>query len=221
MNRLCLSVVVLAILATGSRAEAQRGRPYYGGYGGYGGGYRAATAEESVLRGMSDAVRSAGEYNLSTSEAAINYQQARSMEYENRLQGTNTYFEMRQINSAYRAAERGPRITQEDAIRNAAARAPNRMTKTDLDPLTGDIVWPIVLQTDLFAELRGQLDSRYHDRASSGGAIGANGFFEIQQLTEEMLALLKANVADIHPQGYTMAKSFLEGLAYESRFPTG
>lgn len=216
MNRLCLSFAVLTILAVGSRAEAQD-RPYYGGYV----DDRASTYEESVMRGMSDAVRSAGEYNLSTSEAAINYEQARSMNFENRLQGTNTYFEMRQINSSYRAAERGPQTTQEDAIRNAADQAPDRMTKTDLDPLTGDIVWPIVLQTDLFADLRNQLDTRYRDRAMSSGAIGADSFFEIQQLTEQMLALLKENVANFPPQGYTEAKSFLEALSYESRFPTG
>ena len=57
---------------------------------------------QSALRGAVDfdaaVVRSAGAANLMNSEAAIRYEEARSRYFENRLQGTETYFEMRRMN---------------------------------------------------------------------------------------------------------------------------
>ena len=85
---------------------------------GYGYGYRhASTYEEGVQRGFADIVRSAGAKNLMDSEAAINWEQARRAYFDNRVYGTQKYFELRARNRQARAEERGPRPTMQDLIR--------------------------------------------------------------------------------------------------------
>ena len=58
------------VLSATARVQAQ-------GYGG--------TVEGSFAHGMADIVRSAGEYNLRTSEAYKNYEDARRKNIDNRL----------------------------------------------------------------------------------------------------------------------------------------
>ena len=81
----------------------------------YGGAFidnRASTVGESYARGYADVVRSHGTAILANSEAAINMTQAVRRDMENRDKWTDTYFQMRQKNRDYRAAERGPRPTR-------------------------------------------------------------------------------------------------------------
>src|SRR5205814_7688592 len=134
LTHVCLTGAI-ALTVGLSSAHAQYGwggggggyyPPYYGGYGG-------GTVEGSVAHGYADLVRSAGAYNLMTSEAYKNYEDARKKNIENRLQWTQTYFEMRRINDEYRRAqyERDKR-TQEDFIRYAQAAAPKRLASSQL-----------------------------------------------------------------------------------------
>ena len=105
----------------------------------YGGGYidnKASTVGESYARGYSDVVRSHGMANLANSEAAINMTEAARRDMENRDQWTDTYFQMRQKNRDYRAAERGPRPSREDFVRIAAAGRPERLSPSQLDSVT-------------------------------------------------------------------------------------
>src|SRR5207247_5414915 len=108
-------------LGTASATTYAQTAAYYGG----------ATVEGSIAHGMADIVRAAGEFNLRTSEAYRNYEDARRKNIENRLLWTQTYFEMRRINDEYRRAqyERDKR-SQEDFIRYAQAAAPRRLTSS-------------------------------------------------------------------------------------------
>jgi hypothetical protein len=93
----------------------------------YGGAYidnSASTVGESYARGMADVVRSQGAANVMNSQAAINMTEAARRDMENREQWTDTYFQMRQKNKEYRAAEKRPRATREDWVRYAAAGKP-------------------------------------------------------------------------------------------------
>ena len=135
----CLVVVIILV-----QADSTFGQRRYRGYGrGYGGGgYHASTAAEGFQRGMADVIRSTGAANMMNSEAMINVETARQQYISNRLYGTQTYFEMRRLNKEARAAEAGPRPTQQDVIRYAQERAPNRLSTSEVDPLTGNIAWP-------------------------------------------------------------------------------
>ena len=93
---------------------------YNGGYG-YGGG---ATPQSAALQGMSQVISAAGEAHLANSAAAINWTQAQSNYMRNRVQGTSTFWEMRNMGREERAKERGPAPTPEELARRAAPAPP-------------------------------------------------------------------------------------------------
>ncbi len=95
-----------------------------GGWSGYG-GTGASTAAGSAMNGMASVISAKGNYNLSTSAAAMNMSQVQKQEIQNHQQYTNTYFEMRATNKAAQGRGRSP-------ADNGANRAniPRRRTQT-------------------------------------------------------------------------------------------
>jgi hypothetical protein len=189
----------------------------YGNYGGYGG--HASTAAEGYYNGIGNVIQSAGSYNLQTSQAAINAEQARTMNINNRLLGTQTYFEMRKVNQAATKAEQLPGLTTEDTWRIAQANMPKRMTQMQLDPVTGKIYWPMELQSPQFEQYRKSLDNLFVKREASHGGIGYETFTQIQDITNAMLADLDKNIAKYATGDYVKMKNFIESLQYEAKFP--
>lgn len=202
-------------------------QPTYGGggygYGGWGGGWGGGggTVAGNYYSGMANAVRAQGDYNLETSQAYINMEEAKRREIENRKQWTDAYFEMRRANSDYRAAERGPKGTPEDWVRFAKEAAPNRLSPGEIDYVTGRIAWPRLLQADEFKGGRKALDALFADRADKGGSIGPDGYQKIRDSANAMTTYLKKNIKRYPPHEYLDAKKFLESLAFEARFTTG
>ena len=108
MNRLWMLMIVvayplIALAQTGSPGSGGYSPPYqpavpapstsnqYGGWGGYSGG---GTVAGSAMNGMASVISAKGNYNLSTSAAAINMTQAQKNSIQNRNLATNTYFQM-------------------------------------------------------------------------------------------------------------------------------
>ena len=187
----------------------------------WGGTYHAATAEESFANGMANVISSAGQANLLNSAAARNYEEARSRDLDNRLKAENTYFEMRKMNREYVAAERGPKPTPEQMFRYAKERAPNRLNPNQLDPLTGRISWPVVLEQDAYKAQREKLDELFASRAKYHGQLAPDQYFDLQKTAKDMEAELKKHIKDYPPTDYTRAKSLLESLAYEASLSAG
>src|SRR5688572_29419390 len=127
--------VLLLIAGTTSAARAQF-------FSGGDWGYHSSTYEEGVQRGFADFVRSAGQAQLLNSEAAKNYEDARKKYLENRLVATQTYFDARRMNQEARRSERSPPLSMEAYARLARQQAPDRLSVSQLDPLTGTITWP-------------------------------------------------------------------------------
>jgi hypothetical protein len=192
---------------------------WYPGRGGWGDdGYHASTAGEGYARGMADAIRSAGQYNLLSSQAAINMTQAQRQAVENQQKWTETYFRMREINEQYREKERGPRPTREDWIRYAQMGKPDRLSPGELDTVSGTIHWPTLLRTDSFARYRGELEQLFAERAQTG-SISSEGVVKASQVTRAMLADLKGRIREVPTAEYLQSRKFLESLAYESQLP--
>ncbi len=213
---------LLTLLSLGPLASATAQVPYVpGGYPwpvpwGYGYGYHhASTYEEGVQRGFADIIRSAGAANLMNSEAAKNWEDARRKNIDNRVYGTEKYFQMRQINRAARAAERSRQPSMEDLIRYASQRAPDRLSPTKLDPLTGVISWPTILHGEAYEADRKKLEALYA-RRSETGLLTPEQLAEVEAAVESMSAELKRNINVYSPQSYSQAKEFLKSLAYES-----
>ncbi len=219
MRSLIPGLIVVLLGCWTANVQAQ---PYY--RGGYAGPYydnRAATPAESYARGASDLVRSAGQTNLNNSEAAINYEQARSAELDNRMKQTDTYFQMRQANDAYRAAERGPADTPSAAYRRSAAAIPDRMAPSQLDPVTGEINWPMILQEDQYADYRNQIEAMFAHRAETQGHVGPDEYQKLGRVCDALASALKDNIRDYRPNDYVAAKNFVESLSFEASIPVG
>jgi len=200
--------VALVLLTGGMLAFAQ---DYYAPYPTY---YRSSTAAEGALRGMGDLARSAGQYNLSTSQAAINMTEAQKKYIENRNEWTNTYFQMREANKQYRARERGPRPSMEDMVRFAQAGKPKRLSPSEIDSVTGKIDWPVLLKADRYAPHRAELEKLFAKRAEQG-MLGSDDYLQVQKTTDAMLEELKGQVREVPQMDYIASRRFVESLAFE------
>jgi hypothetical protein len=227
MKRVVLSVAILTSvsLALGQRpvtdSASRDYRPavpppsvgVYGGGVGYGYGGAGSTVAGSAMTGMANVISAKGNYNLSTSAAAVNLTQAQSNEIQNRQQYTNTYFEMRATNKAATAAERGPRLTPEQIARNTQARAPKPISPDQVDPVSGKVNWPDLLQNERYAPQRAELEQLLFKQASYGG-LGAADNTKAREAVESMSEMMKDQIREVPAQQYTAAKSFLKSLMY-------
>ncbi len=197
--------------------------PYYG-YGGYWGGYggwgAGSTPMGSYLSGLGQTIRAQGQYNLQTSQAQVNLENALSQDIQNQYQWTQTYFEMRKINQAYQESQRDPPLSAEQLAQMAHAAAPARLPSSMLDPVNGQIAWPKTLQSDVFAPDRETLDKLFSERALTHGAIGMEKHKQIRQAVDAAMQKLKDHIRDFDSRNYTEARNFLSSLGHEANFPT-
>ena len=208
--------LTLGVLLVGTLLVAQRGMSFQYGGGDYP-SYHASTAAEGAMRGASDVVRAAGEANLMNSEAAINLEEARAKNIDNRLKGTKTYFEMKRYNKEYRDATKAPRPTSEQLFRLAKTATPKSLSPEELDPVTGKVNWPEILMAADFTEYRETLDALYADRAQAAGKINLDQFNAIQQNVDDLQLELKRRVSDMPPQVFSQANAFLTRLGHAAR----
>ena len=217
------SILLVVGLATNAYANGPFGgiSPFFGDgvvVGGY--PFKASTPAESFARGAADVIRAQGEYNVLTSEAAINWQEARSRAIVNAQDYVDAYFKMRQANRDYRRAERGTRPTQEDLERYAQSSRPTPLSPSELDTLTGRVNWPILLRDDRFAPIRGEMEELL-DRWAVSRNLGQLDRFNtdqhlaVRRVTERMEEGLRNDVRNLPAQEYVAAKRFLRSLEYQ------
>lgn len=214
------SLRLLVMFAACGAALWGTARAQWGGFGYNRGGY-ASTAGQAAAYGMSEMMRAQGYENLQNSEAAKNWEEAKTQEIQNRLRWTETYFEMRKENRDKRAEEAGPRVTQEQAIRMAKMAAPPRLGSTQLDPVTGHIEYPMILTDSGYKPYRDRLDSLFAHRAETGGSIQYSDYQAIQQTVSKFIDALKARVKEYPAGDYGRARTFLDSLAHEASMPSG
>ena len=181
----------------------------------------SSTAQQGAQMGLAAVVRSQGYANLQNSEAAKNWEDAKTLNMQNRARWTETYFDMRKTNRSERAEAAGTPVTPEQAIRMAKAAAPQRLGSTRLDPVTGHIEYPLVLTADIYKEYRDRLDSLFARLAASGGSIRYDDFMAIQDAVNQFTDALKAHVSEYAAGDYGQARNFLNSLAHEARMPAG
>jgi len=204
-----VAVVVLAA----SQAQAQ----YYGGptY------TKAATAGESYARGYADVVRSAGMYNLMSSKAVSELQDAQSKYLDNRLKSMKVYEEERKYREWRREQITKKRLSTSQLYDLARQASPDRLKPSQLDPLSGAVNWPLLLTSDEFEPYRKKIDAMMAERAKTGGYGSYDTYLELDKTARAMLGELKDNVKDYPPQDYVASKRFLENLIYEARHTAG
>ncbi len=223
--------LVVAVVSCAAMALAQANRPAGSGQpyrpavpqssgvvavgnGGYWGGTSGGgTAAGSAMNGMASMISAAGDYNLATSAAAVNMTQAEKNQIENRAQWTQTYFDMRAVNRSARAAERGPNPTMEQMVRIAHEGAPTPLSPSQVNPVSGHVDWPALLQVETYAPQRAVLDDLLAKRATLGG-LGYPDQEKCRDAIDTMLATLKGQIRDVPPNQYVAARNFLRSLTY-------
>jgi hypothetical protein len=186
------------------------------GGGGYAYGFGGSTVYGDAARGYASIVRAYGQASLLNSKAAINYSKARAAEIENRYKYVKSYFELKELNSAYRQQLRGPRATEAQLIRYAQAGAPERLTPQQLDPYTGEISWPAVLRTKPFAKQRQLIEQIFANRVLNNGHIAAEDYIIFDNSLAQMQRLLQERIKQYDTNSYLEAYNFLQSLDYEA-----
>lgn len=224
MNAMPIRIAAVATLATlAFAATAQAGEPVvvpvqtyaYGGSPYYYGYHHASTPAESYLRGAADVIRSKGLYNLNTSYAMINREEARSRYYDNEIKKVDTYFEKRRVNKSNRAAERRPPMSAAELAAINERRQPDRLAIREFDPVLGIIQWPAALSGEEFADGRAVVEESF----AVGAPNDRSNYGKVKAATDEMLAVLKTKIRTLETDDYIAARNFLEGVTVEARLP--
>jgi hypothetical protein len=178
----------------------------------------SSTAAEGFMHGAADMTRAAGEFNLRTSQAAINAQQAYSQAVHNQRARLETRWELKREYES-RRAERRPRPTTSDEVaRWNSERRPQRLSSSQLDPADGAIRWFGVLENDEYASGRAELAQLFAERRSEKSGAGTSNCREIKRAVEGLKRQLARDAKHISIDEYTPARKFLDSLAYEARF---
>ena len=203
------------VQAFGQTGSTGSGRPIGFDYaaGGYGSGYHSSTAAEGFLRGAAAVREAQGRFNRDSAAAAIDFENARTLNLANRKQAIDTYYQAREMNRQHRASERGQRLSTEALYRLSKDAAPKRLTRYELDPVFGGIFWPAVLQDERFAAERTAIENlfRHRDQMTTP-AHGA-----VDRAAEAMGTQLKGLISYLKPSDYLQAKNFLASLSHEAR----
>lgn len=215
MTRITVLCAVMMVAVCAGQAEAQIRPGWYRGYPGYGygGGYGYGT-------GYGDVIRSAGAYNLATSEALINEQEATSQYIDNSVKWVQAYHQIKRIGKEARNQEYAEqRATRDKWLAAKPSGAPPRLLSSQLDPSTGKIYWPAALETEPFANQRKQLEELYVLRAHTG--VTAELAENIRDTARAMQENLKADIRTLPPNMYLDARKFLDSLGWEGQFAPG
>lgn len=160
-----------------------------------------------------------GQTALDYSAATINHQTATAMALDNRIRGTEVFFEMRRLNRINRAFEAGPGVTMDRAVRIAAAGMPLRLTPLALDPSTGEITWPVVLTDPIYADLTAAIEELFRDRAAAGGSRGFQEADLLDQYVTALAGRMRENMRRYAAGRYGEAGTFLDSLRAEYERP--
>jgi hypothetical protein len=183
-------------------------QPLYG-YG----QHHSSTAAEGALNGMGNVISAQGNYNLATSAAAVNMTQAQQNAIQNQMTYTNTYFQMRETNKAYREANRKPRPTEEQMARWARDAAPKPPSPGEVNSVSGQVNWPTVLQDESFAKERTTVDELSAKKATHG-SLSLSDQMTARKTIESMFAHLKSHIREIPTQDYLASRNFLRSMIY-------
>jgi hypothetical protein len=175
----------------------------------------------SYLQGLASVVRAEGDYNLATSAAAVNVTAAVHQHIQNQKDFVEAYFAIRAFNRQAYEAEyaREKQLTQE-WLRFHPSVKPKRLSPSELDPISGTINWPMLLQSDELTNLRQNIQNAFIQRHQLG-TMGYNNYRSVQQNATELLNEMLDRIEHLAPNEYVQAKRFLEALLFEASLPLG
>lgn len=207
----CSLILVAAALLCTEPAHAQLVRrfgyrPYYHRYG-----YRYNPG--SYANNMANLIRA-------QSQAAVNYEQARSKALDNQKKWAENYFKMKEERQAYDARQREKNkasVANYESV--ARANHPRALGSNELDPVTGHITWPESLQSGDYAAHRSELEDLFAQRAKTSQSESTAS--KIHAVTSELQEQLRKNIENMPSGEYMSARKFLDSLDYAGHSHAG
>lgn len=193
----------------GSLSYAQYGWPY--------GGYYASTAGEGAAMGMAAMVTASGMATLMGSKAAVNAQEAGSIYIDNTVKATQAFLDRQRMLASYQASLRKPPPSSEQLYRMAQIGLPKTLSANQLDPVTGDIAWPLVLRDEPFESYRQTAQKFFHESVANQQSFSYASYDQLREASDECLAALKSRLKSYRPSDYIQAKKFVESLTYAAQ----
>jgi hypothetical protein len=183
--------------------------------------HHSSTAAEGFLRGKAAVIQAQGNFLLSKSQATILFEQARALDRENDLRQTQALLAQHAMWREGRYAERREFEARREAgrakieaRRQMVHRAAYQLSPEDLNPATGEIRWPVALQSTKFAGEREKLDELMRQHVGYGSSQ-ADVSAEIARLTKDMATSLRSEIRNLAKDEYIAAQKFLLGLKLE------
>lgn len=178
--------------------------------------HHASTAREGALRGMAALRYADGAYLVSASQAAILQEQARWLALDNQRRYIEYRIGLRLWREFERQAQSAKKRSRNEA-RRPAKLATYELSSQELDRATGQILWPVVLQSAAYDELRLQVDELFRYVVQYGVADEVTQR-EIRCCVEQLRRALRNNRRETNRSEYLAAQNFLCGLKYEGQF---
>lgn len=222
--RIAILTVVLVSLSQDLFAQGYRARWYSDRYRDNSQPAYSSTLQEGAQRGRADIIRSQGQYNLDTSAARINNEEARGKYIENSYKWTETYWARKRLGEQEVAKDNAERSRKQAAYREynrerSDRRQSQRLSPTELEPTAGKISWPLALLDAQYTDTRKQLDELFEIRAKIHYHPQLTK--DIEGVAEKMEASLRKNISSHKPNDYLAARKFIEKLKSEARIPVG
>jgi hypothetical protein len=191
----------------------------YGGYAPYG-GYAGGTIDGSYLMGMGAYVDAMGRLHVNNAIAARHFQEAYRTYIENYKLSVKTHYEIKDLQSDYRAKHRRPPLTKarRDAI--AAAQLPPRLTPKQRNAATGELAWPMALREAQYTDARRTLEVLFKERADRPDLAGkdSDNYIRIADAVDKLNDALRSNIKGMKAAAWFPAHEFLRTLKYEAQF---
>lgn len=139
-------------------------RPYYFGPGSFG------TVFESHARGVAALTRARTLAQIDLAVAQSEYEQARRAAIENNVLATRAFLEQRQLRDNFReTADNSFYKSKAKLAAYVAKRQLKPLTAEELDPLTGKISWPTLLELQEHELIRERVNALFGTRAEQDG----------------------------------------------------
>ena len=160
--------------------------------------------------------------NIIRAEAQANLtnQQARSAAIDNQKKWAQNYFKMKEERQERDAREREKNKPSPETLAAVAkSNLPRELGPDALDPVTGHITWPDVLQTSDYATHRTELEKLFAQRVQTSQAAGTAQ--AIHTMTAEMTEQLRRHIEDVPAKDYMTGRKFLDSLDYAAHSHAG
>jgi len=166
----------------------------------------------AVYTGMSNLIRSEGQYNQATTKAMINFEQARTLYIENQERLVNARRSIHRSMLAAQAEDVEYRhAKQARAAAFLASHRPPPLGPKQLDASTARIRWPQALMSPDFDALRTKIDNEFVTRVRYGSDPEVAA--QIRRDVHDMQDLLHEHVLKLPLENYAQARLFLDQLA--------